>query len=160
MPLLAGVKDNAAKLAAENYRLFANRARATAERLQSLRTDLDPPDDRATDDSRQEAAAPVQEATPGIEPPPASPEEALVLLNPQETGTEIKFLADGAVVALRPGQAHRFPPGPARHIHFHRGGDFGYAEYWPAVGVYAFSIAPDGWMLSKRDDAEPKGIDR
>jgi hypothetical protein len=60
----------------------------------------------------------------------------------------IAFFQSG-LHSLGPGETHNLGSGDSWLIQFHRGGDFGNAEYTIADGVHAFKAAELGWELQR-----------
>ena len=70
-----------------------------------------------------------------------------VLLNPSETGGAVHYLVNGKIYSLEPGETHNLGSGDSFYIQFHRGEDFGNAEYTLVSGTYAYQVTEDGWDL-------------
>jgi hypothetical protein len=78
----------------------------------------------------------------------------VVLSNPFGTGGVVRFLVNGELFSLGPGESRHLDfPGPW-FIQFHRGGDFGDAEYTVGEGVYAFRVTEAGWDLQRAASAD------
>jgi hypothetical protein len=74
----------------------------------------------------------------------------LELVNPVNNGQAVHFLAGDTVHSLEPGQKHDLAGGDGTwRIRFHRGGDFGNAEYSLSHGVFEFRVAEQGWHLER-----------
>lgn len=82
--------------------------------------------------------------------PPVEPAHAnvLTLANPGDTGIEVYYAVDGTILMLAPGQSKQFSGGQTRRIQFHRGGEFGEADYTLTSGAYEFRVSSTGWDLS------------
>ena len=99
------------------------------------------------------ADAPSTEAqTETTQETPALPAKAvpclLRLANPSETGGVVYYAVDGESFSLNPGDYHELSPGKERRIEFHRGEDFGYANFELQAGDYLFSVGDAGWDLT------------
>jgi hypothetical protein len=79
----------------------------------------------------------------------ANPTAPVTLLNPVKTGGTVHYLLNGEVRSLRPGDKQELPSGRSWRVRFHRGADFGEAEYTPANGLYEFQVTEHGWDLSR-----------
>jgi hypothetical protein len=79
---------------------------------------------------------------------PADDESRLVIENPRETGGMVRFLVDGNVASLRPGESLTLRAGATR-IQFHRGDDFENVDVEISHGTYQFSPTKTGWTLSR-----------
>ena len=76
---------------------------------------------------------------------------ALRLTNPSGMTIEVHYVVDGREHYLMPGQSHVLTGGQSWRIQFHRGGDFGYAQYVLRSGSYVFTVTDEGWGLSEKD---------
>jgi len=88
-------------------------------------------------------------------PAPAAHAEGLVLLNPARTRGTVRYVLDGQAHSLRPGDKQDLPQGLSWRIQFHRGGEFGNADYSLGNGTYTFKITARGWELIETGDASP-----
>jgi hypothetical protein len=79
---------------------------------------------------------------------PADDESRLVIENPLESGGMIRFLVDGNVASLRPGENLTLRAGPTR-IQFHRGDEFENVDVEVSFGAYQFRPTKTGWTLSR-----------
>lgn len=79
---------------------------------------------------------------------PANDPSRLVIENPPETGGIVRFLVDGNVSALRPGESLTLRAGATR-IQFHRGDDFDNVDVELSGGAYQFRPTKTGWILSQ-----------
>jgi hypothetical protein len=86
------------------------------------------------------------------EPAPAANAEGLVLRNPAKSGGTVLYVLDGRVHSLRPGEKQELPKGLSWRIQFHRGGDFGSADYSLGNGTYSFQATLRGWELLQTGD--------
>lgn len=136
----------------EKYSTLAKRAKEMFDQLALLGTDYHAPltEDRLPqqDDSVSQASTPANRAT--NQPQKQSP--AVIVRNPTETQAEIRYLVDGQLHSLLPGQSQQLAADRTWTIHFHRGGDFGNAKHLCAEGTYVFQISERGWELTKADD--------
>jgi len=73
--------------------------------------------------------------------------EGLVLRNPAKSGGTVVYVLDGHVHSLWPGEKQDLPQGRSWKIQFHRGGDFGSADYSLGSGTYTFHATARGWDL-------------
>jgi hypothetical protein len=124
----------------------------------------------ATSQSHQASASPpkpspVEQGPPPVEQGPPAVKEAplpvkvppagLTLLNPAETGVTVLYLLDDTAQSLRPGERKEWPASGPRQVRFHRGEDYGNAEYLLESGVYAFRVTEHGWELAKTGSTPP-----
>lgn len=97
--------------------------------------------------------------TPPPPPPPdvfAPPRPRLVLFNPGDNGGVVRYLFNGKVHALEPGQRQEVADEGPHIVHFHRGDTFGNARYRLKDGTYAFRVTPGGWDLHRLSDARAR----
>jgi hypothetical protein len=110
---------------------------------------LPEPDDELSASASQadppQQSGPTQSSDPPAVPPADGP--ALVIMNLEPGGGEIRFLVDGEPCVLGPGQSHQFSGPHSWHVQFQRGAGFGSAEQTVSPGVYAFKSAAQGWSL-------------
>jgi hypothetical protein len=97
------------------------------------------------------SATPAANSAVG-KPAAAAHAEGLVLLNPARTGGTVLYVLDRQVHSLRPGEKQELPQGLSWRIQFHRGGDFGSADYLLDNGTYTFQTTVHGWDLIRTDD--------
>jgi hypothetical protein len=76
---------------------------------------------------------------------PAVDSELLVLINPSEL--ELGYILNGEVRVLGPGQRHEIEANQTWDVKFHRGGEFGDADYQLSAGAYEFRVGDQGWEL-------------
>jgi len=90
------------------------------------------------------------ETLPAVTQPvnPVDDESRLVIENPRQTGGMIRFLVDGNLATLRPGESLTLQAGATR-IQFHRGDDFENADVEISHGTYRFHPTKTGWTLSR-----------
>jgi hypothetical protein len=101
----------------------------------------------------QGGATPVLAGAETGDPPATSnavSASALVLANPASNLGAIQFMVDGVVVSLEPGAVREFTAGE-RTVQFHRGSQFGNAQYSVARGVHVFEVTARGWRLTPYD---------
>lgn len=72
---------------------------------------------------------------------------AIILQNPKENKGRIRFLANGRVQELQPGESRRFDESDQLQVNFHRGGEFGNANRTLSRGTYYFVVQEHGWAL-------------
>jgi hypothetical protein len=104
--------------------------------------------------------APIDPASAGsaTDDPPLLPRNelpSLVIVNPPQSGGPIHFAIDGTVCTLLPGEYHRLPVAESRHVEYHRGDEFDYAQHELTEGVHQFTVGETGWtlILVERDKA-------
>jgi hypothetical protein len=78
-------------------------------------------------------------------------ESQLVISNPSKWGVPIHFAIDEEIYTLNPGESRQVDAVNFPRIRFHRGEDFGDAEYLIGGGDYEFRVTDNGWAL-----VEPK----
>ncbi len=84
-----------------------------------------------------------------VTPAKAAPATGLVLLNDREAGAAVRFVVNGRVHALGPGEKYESDSQEgAWLVQFHRGGSFGNAQYTLSAGTYVFRATERGWDLS------------
>jgi len=82
-----------------------------------------------------------------------SPSESeLVITNPSEWGVPVHFAINDEIYTLNPGESRNLDVGQFQRVHFHRGEDFGDAEYLLSRGDYKFHVTENGWALVARDN--------
>ncbi|MHB8969330.1 MAG: hypothetical protein ACYC3X_03900 [Pirellulaceae bacterium] len=104
--------------------------------------------------------AAVPNTTMVVEPPAAShagasplpyqvdsPPTGLTIRNASENKETVRFLINGRVCELQPGEAHDFAAGTAWNVKFHRGESFGNAQQTLVPGIYRFVVTDQGWDL-------------
>ncbi len=91
------------------------------------------------------------QSAPSAPLPDNSLDAPVELFNPSETGTVIRCLINGQLVELQPGQRQKLPAGGKWTVQFHRGGDFGRAEYEMNDGLHWFKRTSRGWELYRGD---------
>ena len=84
-----------------------------------------------------------------LQRPPEMTHEGLLLANDRNSGGVVRFLVDGRVYELLPGEAHSFLLGDRWHVRFHRGETFGIEERTLEAGAYHFVVTDAGWALEK-----------
>jgi hypothetical protein len=75
-------------------------------------------------------------------------EPRLVIENPRHSGATVRYLVDGEMESLRPGESQSLRIGVSRVL-FHRGGAFGNAEEVLREGTYQFRATQQGWTLTR-----------
>lgn len=71
----------------------------------------------------------------------------ITLQNPTENNGSIRFLVNGRVEELQPGESRRFNEFDPLQVGFHRGGEFGDAHRTISHGTYHFVVQERGWEL-------------
>ncbi len=82
------------------------------------------------------------------------------LLNPPDSDCEIRFLVDGEIQSLHPGESRQLAAEFPLLVQFHRGDDFGDAEHLLQGGVFEFRVNSKGWELQQVDEAGSAPADR
>ncbi len=79
-----------------------------------------------------------------------APRQELELVNPQFSGGPVRYVVDGTVYSLQPGQRHKLIGGRTRLVEFHRGGESGDATHALTSGQFVFHVTQKGWELTDR----------
>ena len=106
--------------------------------------------------SAGEVVAPTsdQPATPP-EPPPVVeplPPAAPAIVNSSDASLTVRFLVNGELVALLPGERRELSGGDAWVVRFHRGGEYGAATEILYGGEHRFVVGSQGWQLEPVED--------
>jgi hypothetical protein len=104
--------------------------------------------------------APPADSTDVVEPPSADmpievappPPAAPVIVNAAESPLTVRFLVNGELVELNPGERRELTGGDAWVVRFHRGGQFGAATEILYGGEYRFVVGSSGWSLEAFDN--------
>ena len=100
------------------------------------------------------AAAPATEVEGPLPEQEADPCRGLTLVNPPMSGGVVHFVVDGVVCSLQPGEYQQLAALGQRRIQFHRGDDFGDADYRLCSGAFLFQVEEDGWELWPTEDSD------
>lgn len=134
---------------------------ATHDALQQTEHD---PVESASDSRRSGTSMASAADSPSLEDPvtnsaPAQPaatvttntwkarDNRLAICNPAGNGETVRFLVNGRLCELQPGEAHYYAPGDEWLIQFHPGGDFDDVERTLQRGTYQFIVTPYGWDI-------------
>lgn len=71
----------------------------------------------------------------------------LTLRNLPDNDVPVRFLVNGRVYNLLPGESHSFAIGTAWDLQYHRGGAYGNAHQTLDAGDYQFVVGSTGWTL-------------
>jgi hypothetical protein len=75
------------------------------------------------------------------------------IVNPATNSASVRFVVNGDVLELKPGERRTLTGGDSWVVRFHRGGEFG-AAYEPIYdGTHQFVIGPRGWSLERAAEA-------
>ncbi|NLX55789.1 MAG: hypothetical protein GXY58_11800 [Planctomycetaceae bacterium] len=107
----------------------------------------DPPAGPPVADPPSPPPAPAPIASPAPEPAVPPVPQTLVLHNVPQSGGPVRFVVNGQVYELMPGESREFTTGSSWDVQFHRGESFGDARRQLACGVYSFVITEQGWDL-------------
>jgi hypothetical protein len=128
----------------------------TAEKTQTIDSAA-PTEDLRSEEQSSEPAAEI--APPADESSASRPEqevriaEELVLVNPSDSGGEVRYLLNEYSFMMPPGHSQRLAADRDWQIRFHRGGGFADAELVLRSGVYEFRADEGGWKLQSADEA-------
>jgi hypothetical protein len=77
---------------------------------------------------------------------------APTIVNAATNTATVRFVVNGEMVELKPGQRRTLSGGDSWVVRFHRGGEFG-AAYEPIYdGTHEFVVGPRGWNLERTAD--------
>lgn len=99
--------------------------------------------------STSDEPATPPEPPPVVEPlPPAAP----AIVNSSDASLTVRFLVNGELVALLPGERRELSGGDAWVVRFHRGGEYGAATEILYGGEHRFVVGSQGWQLEPVED--------
>ena len=82
--------------------------------------------------------------------------DGVIIRNPLENNGPVRFLVNGRMCDLHPGEAHQFPYAPTWVVEFHRGASFGNARRTLTRGAYEFLASSTGWELIPQRHPQPQ----